>query len=58
MSNITFFTATGLTVNIRTIIRFLQNKKIQYYVALRWPKLSDIYAQKRLEFTLKYIDKP
>ena len=53
-----FFTATGLMVNIRNITRFLQNKGIQYHVALRRPKLSDIHTQKRLEFALKYIDKP
>ena len=45
-------------VNIRTITRFLQNKGIQHYVALRRPKLSDIHTQKRLEFALKYVNKP
>ena len=58
ISNMALLAATGLTVNIRTITRFLQNKRIQHHVALRRPKLSDIHAQKRLEFALKYVDKP
>ena len=58
ISNMALLTATGLTVNIRTITRFLQNKRIQYHVALRRPKLNDIHTQKRLEFALKYVDKP
>ena len=56
--NMAFFAATGLTVNICTITRFLQNKGIQHHIALRRPKLNNIYTQKRLEFALKYVNKP
>ena len=58
ISNMALFTATGLTINIRTITRFLQNKRIQHHIALHRPKLNNIYTQKRLKFTLKYVNKP
>jgi nicotinamide mononucleotide adenylyltransferase len=48
----------GLRVHFRTITNWLKEQGIQHQRALRRPKLTKAYAEKRLAFALKHIDKP
>jgi transposase len=58
ISNQDLILFSGTSCSVRTLTRYLRAEGIQHYRALRRPKLTPEYAEKRLKFAQELLQRP